>query len=294
MGPSPPRRAGGGTASPLRFRGRYHCARPVRPGPADRRHQLALRGLEHDPDDPDGFCYISAVIAAINLGLVDEADRLLDDWFALESTQSDHARLFAYGWRALNDTWLKRGRSSRDDAAMALTLAANTGSLSAQAAANWMYGWTCAGVDNESALIALEHGLRLVAQLSPRHLIGQLIAAAKTDISVRAGNTNVAIESCVRALTAAIDHDWLISAGHLLGLAAILLVEQGGADVAAQLLGAMEVVGHTARPRAQEAVVDALGDRADTVKALGSQLSLTAATELAIDELRKNGDSSNR
>ena len=249
-------------------------------------YELARRGLEADPTDPNGFCHLSGVIATINLGLQDESKALLDHWFDLGTAQSTHARIWAHGWMAVWQAWFKKSPDAITHGEISLGLAEELGSPSARAAANWIFATACALEHPYLALASLEDGLRLADEISPRHLIGQLILGARTDLTIRVGDLRKAIDQCLQALEDAVRYDWLISASHLLGSAAVVLVDAEQPHIAAKLLGAMRAVGHVPRARAITAVEEALGPRSAPMQTLGAHLSLRDAADLAIEHLR--------
>ncbi|MGB5760318.1 MAG: adenylate/guanylate cyclase domain-containing protein [Acidimicrobiales bacterium] len=252
-------------------------------------YDLARRGIRADATDPDGFCYLTSIIAAMNLGRLADAEELLAGWFELEDDQTTHARMWARAWRTLWHLRTGTPEAGASDAQVMTQLAAEVGSTSASAAACWILGLSFAKTDPQAALEALNQGAGLVAELSPRHLMAQLILGARTDVALQMEDTQVATKHCIEALESAMQTDWLVSAGHLLGSAALLLIRTRlptDCELAAKLLGSMEASGQPARARARYSIDDALGRDAQPLMMVGSQLSLTEAAELALRRLR--------
>ena len=247
--------------------------------------ELANRGLEANPDDPNGWCRVAlAAIFLNNVHTAEASDAVTSAWLATNPATTEN-RLWAEGFRAFHLCTHGLPDEAGPHARVTSEIARDTQSGSAWALASWAQGMVVSYGDLAGAITMWSDAREVLRSFGRSHLIDQLLVGLVLHFTVQQHDVGEAIEGCREALSSAIDDHYYAGTSHLFGVTAIALCRSGDAETGAKLLGAMVGSGHMPRENATQVLRDALGERFERHQTSGSMLSVTQAGHLALEAL---------
>ncbi len=258
----------------------------------ERAHELAMRGLAVDANDPYGYCRISIAAIVLNNKLDAEASaELTSEWVAaltdgVGPEATGFARLWGHAMRVFHLAANEPTVSAQNDLDEVERLARDSGSATALAVAGWAGGMVASYSGMGAAIRRWRRGADLAESMHPSHLVSQIIIGLLLHFSVEHDEVDAALGACEDALSIAREQHYVAGASHLFGVTAIALCRAGRAETAGRLLGAMKAAGHNPRENAIRVVGDALGGRASTIEAEGRSWSVDEACSIALDTMR--------
>ncbi len=247
---------------------------------------LAAEGLAADPPDPQGWCRVALAAVSLNNTLSPErSDEMTRSWLESGPTTVG-ARLWANAVRAFHLCSHEFDPvAAKPHADEVLRIARETGSVSAQALAGWAHGMVMSFGNLEGAISVWNDAREGPRSMPDDHLLDHLLVGLVLHFTVEHHGIVEALRNCHSALRSAVDSHYYAGASHLFGVTAIALCRGGEPKTGAKLVGAMEANGHFPRANARQALVEALGERAERYKLQGTMLTTTQAARVALDAL---------
>ena len=213
-----------------------------------------------------------------------EASEALTKAWIDSEPQTIGGQLWANGFRTFHLVTHNPGPEAADHAAKVARIAADTGSVSANAIAAWALGQVETFVDVEKGVRTWVQGREWSRSL-PDHLVDDLLVGLILHVTARRGELVHTLNGCRDALSRALDRHYYAGTSHLFGVTAIALCRADDPETGARLVGSMMANGHLPRRNARRQLESALGDRLDDLLATGGGLTVTQAGRLGIEAL---------